>query len=260
MSRACVLMGVFLGLLSGCSGELELDGDRPDTGMMAPVLMDMEQVVPVQDMQVIEDMEIAVEPDASDMSSPPDLSLPTDMGPPPPEDMETPPVDMGPPPPEDMGPPPPVDMGPPVNQDGFYLDQVNWLDPNISGWNESATLSSVTFERGRDICLNYSIPGGGTWPVVQIFGSTDVVANAWVFIERNGTWYGATWEWMRPGQTCKAMTSVAGDHIKKNPFGENSGWTPQSGQVLYFMVSGLIRNNIYSNVSERTNVVRAVWP
>ena len=90
-------------------------------------------------------------------------------------------------------------------------------------------------------------------------------ANPWVFVwvadlgHLGGTWYAATWEWMRPGQTCKNRLSVAGDHIKQSPFHPTSGWRPSSGEELYFMVSGLARSSERNN-SERSNVMRVVWP
>lgn len=252
-------------LASACLGELDQDYDvlpntmEVDDQGTTDMGLDLDLSSPAQDSDttgldaamdlVVAQEDLASAQDAAkDLSTPPDLVMLPDLSSPP--DMAPPIIDMGPPDPPDM---------PPANPDGFYLDQVTWLDPNIAGWNESATLASVTFERGRDICLNYSIPGGGTWPVVQAF-ETDVVANAWIFIENNGVWYGATWEWMRPGQTCKALTSVGASHIKKRPFDEASGWEPSTGDVFYFMVSGLARNGLYSNVSERTNPVRVVWP
>ncbi len=136
------------------------------------------------------------------------------------------------------------------------LSDVRWLHEDISGWEVTSDLT-VTFRSGL-ICLEYD--HADRWPVVPIFGGTEVVGNAWVFIQRDEVWYGATWEWLRPGQLCKAMTSVAGDHIKRSPFDEASGWTPTSGEVLYFMVSGLARTPEYRNVSERTSLARAVWP
>ncbi len=139
---------------------------------------------------------------------------------------------------------------------GPDLESVRWLHPNISAWPVTSDLR-VRFS-GSQICLEYD--HASDWPIVPIFGGTEVVANAWVFIERDGTWYGATWEWMRPGQTCKAQSSVAGDHIKRAPFDEASGWRPRSGEILYFMVSGLVRSPEYRNVQERTALARVTWP
>lgn len=143
----------------------------------------------------------------------------------------------------------------------FTLDEVIWLYPDITDWPETVTLSSITLE-GEFLCLNHDIASQEpAWPIVLSFGTTEVVGNAWVFIEQGGQWYAATWEWLRPpGQTCKYASAVEGGHIKVDPFGENSGWVPTSGQSYYFMVSGLIRNPSYSNVLERSNIVEYVWP
>lgn len=146
---------------------------------------------------------------------------------------------------------PDVDMPSP-----FDLEQVQWLHPNISQWNETTALS-VSFANNL-ICLDYDKKD--EWPLVEIFGSTDVVANAWVFAQQEGQWYGMTFEWLRPGQTCKAMSAVEGGHIKVAPFDEASQWAPALCEELYFMVSGLIRSPAYRNVSERSNIVRVTWP
>ena len=140
--------------------------------------------------------------------------------------------------------------------DDLSLDSVTWLHPDISSWPVTTDLS-IDFT-SNSVCLRYDKKN--TWDTVTIFGSTDVVANAWVFAQRNGRWYAGTFEWMRPGQECKAMSAVEGGHIKVSPFDEASGWQPQSGEELYFMVSGLIRNPSYRNVMERSNVVRVTWP
>ncbi len=173
-----------------------------------------------------------------------------------PEDGGPPPIDAGPPP-VDAGPTGPVDAGPtgPVDE---FTESVTWLHPDISGWPITTELT-VTFS-GSSVCLEYDRKN--VWPEVEIFppDGTLVVANAWVFAQDGGRWYAGTFEWMRPGQTCKAMSAVEGGHIKVRPFDEASGWRPASGEVLYFMVSGLIRNPSYRNVMERTNIVRVVWP
>lgn len=137
------------------------------------------------------------------------------------------------------------------------LNNVVWLHKNVSSWPVTVNLSSVTFSGGL-ICLNHDI-ASKNWPIGST-GSTDVVANPWVFIYHNDQWYGATWEWLRPpGQTCKNMSSVAGDHIKVAPFDAASGWTPSSGETLYFMVSGIARYGT-PNVQERSEPIRVVWP
>jgi hypothetical protein len=99
------------------------------------------------------------------------------------------------------------------------LATVTWLHSDVSQWAPTATLSSVSISSGS-FCLDYD--KASVWPIYNI--GTAVVANPWVFIWENNRWYGATWEWMRPGQTCKSASSAAGSHIKQAPFGEFSGY------------------------------------
>jgi hypothetical protein len=151
---------------------------------------------------------------------------------------------------------------PPINSDvPFDLNTVKWLHVNVTNWPVTANLSSVSVQGGT-ICMEYDKKS--SWPSVAIphnsgNGTVDVVANPWVFIEHDGQWYAATWEWMGVGSTCKNKTSVAGDHIKQPPFGPMD-WKPTSGQTLYFMVSGLARFSNIKNVSERSNIVKVIWP
>ncbi|HCP46832.1 MAG TPA: hypothetical protein DIU15_12370, partial [Deltaproteobacteria bacterium] len=148
-----------------------------------------------------------------------------------------------------------VDDAPPPATGPPDLSTVTWLHTDVSQWPQTATLSSVTMS-GPNICLDYD--QANAWPVF-LFNGTAVVGNPWIFIWQDNQWYGATWEWLRPGQTCKAASSVAGDHIKQDPFGQFSGWVPTSGTTYWFMVSGLARTSD-RNVEVRTNLVPLVWP
>ena len=135
------------------------------------------------------------------------------------------------------------------------LNQVVWLHTNVSRWRQSAPLSSVRLNEAQ-ICLDYN--AANRWRVTD-YNGVDVVGNPWIFIWHERRWYAATWEWLRPAQTCKNRHAVAGSHIKRNPFGEHGGWLPSSGHVYYFMVSGLARSRLRNN-QERTNLLRFVWP
>ncbi len=151
-----------------------------------------------------------------------------------------------------------VDVTCPVVDDGPDppdLNTVTWLHSDISSWPVTSDLASVSISGGQ-ICLEYDM--ADTWPIYDLDG-TAVVGNPWIFIWEDEQWYGATWEWLRPGQTCKNAASVAGDHIKQYPFDAASGWTPTSGVTYYFMVSGLARFS-QRNVEERTQLVPFVWP
>lgn len=138
-------------------------------------------------------------------------------------------------------------------------DMVNivWLHTDVSSWQETANLSSVTIGPSTTT-LNYSKTS--TWPGVAMTAShggiINLNANPWIFVYRNGTWYAATWEWMQVGQTVKSTSSIRGDHIKKAPL---DTFYPVKGEVYGFMVSGLARDKT-RNVQERSNVVMATWP
>ena len=136
------------------------------------------------------------------------------------------------------------------------LAGVVWLHQNVSKWPVTAKLNSVFF-KGTQICLDYDKTA--KWPGVVLYGNADVVVNGnpWIFVCQDNKWYAATWEWLRVKQTCKAVTSVSGSHIKKNPL---QSFEPVSGESYHFMVSGLARDPNVTNVKERSNVLKVVWP
>ncbi len=141
------------------------------------------------------------------------------------------------------------------------LSAVRWLHTNVSNWSVTSNLRNVTFNERGQICLNHD--KARVWPseIVPSGGGADLYGNTWVFIwnERDSIWYGATWEWLRPGQVCKSSSSVEGGHIKRGPYTSASGWKPRSGETLYFMVSGLARGP-ERNVQMRSRPVKVVWP
>ncbi len=146
----------------------------------------------------------------------------------------------------------------PGGQQEFALSKVNWLHTNVANWPETHNLTVNL--GGGIICMEWG--GTSTWPSATIrhtSGTRDIKVNAnpWVFVYRNGAWYGGTWEWMTPNGNCKPMKSVEGGHIKRSPL---TSWDPVSGETLYFMVSSVARSGNLSNYQARTNVVRVVWP
>ena len=146
----------------------------------------------------------------------------------------------------------------PGGQQEFALSKVNWLHTNVASWPVTHNLTVNL--GGGTICMEWG--GTATWPTATIRhtdGTRDIKVNAnpWVFVWRNGAWYGGTWEWMTPNGNCKPMRVVEGGHIKRPPL---TNWTPASGETLYFMVSSLARAGNLNNYQARTNVVRVVWP
>jgi len=131
---------------------------------------------------------------------------------------------------------------------------VHWLHADVSGWAQTATLSDVRIS-GDSITLDYDKTS--VWPAgTPLSSDTPLNANAWIFVNQGGTWYAATWEWMRPGQITKSKSAVNGDHINQAPL---QNFSPTSGEVYGFMVSGLARSSV-RNVKERSNVVMFRWP
>tara|TARA_Y100001934_G_scaffold90489_2_gene112053 strand:- start:441 stop:1001 length:561 start_codon:yes stop_codon:yes gene_type:complete len=142
---------------------------------------------------------------------------------------------------------------------GFDLSKVTWLHTDVSNWPVTHDLK-VNIGSGS-ICLEFG--GTTTWPTAEIPHTSGaynikVNANPWVFVLRNGTWYGGTWEWMVPNGTCKPIRVVEGGHIKRPGLADWGG--PVSGETYYFMVSSIARGANLNNYQARTNVVRVVWP
>ena len=152
----------------------------------------------------------------------------------------------------------PTDGGPPALD---FNKNVVWLEGAVvADWPETHKLT-VSFPQDWFICLNWG--GTDTWPSAEIMHTSGtktikVNANPWVFVWHDNKWYGSTWEWLAPGNPCKAASAVAGDHIKKNPLKD---WDGAEGEVVYFMVSSVIRhNNNRTNYQARTDAVRIVLP
>jgi len=136
------------------------------------------------------------------------------------------------------------------------LSQVVWLDEDVSEWEETSVLSSVSIS-GNYISMPFDKTN--TWPT-EVLNSTenDVNANPWVFIYQDNKWYASTWEWFRKGSYTKESSCVDGNHMKKESVFSLS-WKPTSGVSYGFMVSALARLD-NRTVSERSNVVMFTWP
>ena len=86
-----------------------------------------------------------------------------------------------------------------------------------------------------------------------------VDSNVWVFAKIGGTWYAATWEWLRAGTTCKELgASDFKTHV--NDVAPLNSWTPKSGEQIGLMVSTPARLGPDGPVNERSNVVLRTWP
>ncbi|MBI4241518.1 MAG: hypothetical protein HY613_07355 [Candidatus Rokubacteria bacterium] len=98
------------------------------------------------------------------------------------------------------------------------------------------------------LCIEHS--KAGKWPEKE-----GTEGNPWVFAQVGGKWHGATYEWLRPGQTCKGVGTDIGAYTKKNPL---KSWIPAAGEQVGFMVSTPARSSLRTS-NERSNVVLLRW-
>jgi hypothetical protein len=129
------------------------------------------------------------------------------------------------------------------------LNSVTWLHTNVSRWAETSRITKVSVG-APPICIEHT--KAGQWPVKD-----GLEGNPWVFVNLDGRWYAATYEWLAPGQTCKAIdANNIGSHIGIPPL---SSWRPSSGELVGFMVSARARSG-GDTVHERSDVVMVRWP
>ena len=149
--------------------------------------------------------------------------------------------------------------------DEIDVSDVTWLHTNVGGWSATSRITDV---RIRDvpaggICIFHT--KAGVWPGTRTQGGPNLAGNPWVFGNVRGRWYAATYEWLRPGQTCKLTVSGShgrpsrelGPHIKRPPL---DNWVPRSGEMVGFMVSTPARSGPEGPIRERSNIVLVRWP
>jgi hypothetical protein len=153
----------------------------------------------------------------------------------------------------DVTPEPPQPPPPDPDDDPIDLNKVVWLHTNVSKWAVTAKLNAIKIKT-ETVVVDYD--KACVWPGESTDGGEPVNANPWVFVDLDGTWYAATWEWLKVCQTEKFLYTIDGSHIKVPPL---NTWHPVSGETYYFMVSGLARDST-RNVLERSNLLKVVWP
>ena len=140
----------------------------------------------------------------------------------------------------------------------FKLDEVKYLHyDGVKDWPVTSSLEVLV--TADHIQLNFDKTNEWKTSTIRHNSGTkniDVNANPWIFVNVNGIWHAATFEWMVPGGTTKGRYSVNGDHIKQPPLAD---WSPKAGETYYFMVSGLARSGPEGS-QERTNIVPVQWP
>jgi hypothetical protein len=138
-------------------------------------------------------------------------------------------------------------------QDQIDPRAVTYLHRSIADWPITSSLSRVDLSNG--ICFPHT--KAGQWPQSALGEpgqEIQIEGNPWVFAQIGGRWYGATWDWLRPGQTCKGerVEDLGAHQIRIPPMDGN--WIPNQATQLCWAVSTRARDGVLAG-QERSNIV-----
>lgn len=135
-----------------------------------------------------------------------------------------------------------------VGLDEIDAFDVTYLHTPIADWPQTSVITGITMGPSQ-ICVFHT--GANRFPQSQ-YGEIIVEGNLWVFAPINGRWYGATWDWVRPGQQCKGENKyqLGPDQIRIPPM---NTWIPASGSPICFAVSARARDGVPAG-RERSNI------
>lgn len=133
---------------------------------------------------------------------------------------------------------------------------------HVATWPETAKLRNVYFDPADTeiMCTEYDDPG---WPETPFFGGpATVYANQWVFVLRDGVWYGGAAAWMRAWpQFCKRDYDQAffKDSLGGRwPFSET---VLHTGDIIGVMMTTPARAwPDMKTLDQRSNIVMVAWP
>lgn len=133
---------------------------------------------------------------------------------------------------------------------------VIWLDADVSGWPQTAKLTASI--KGGTLILDSD--KARVWPaaVARAKDGSPLYGNCWLIAKVDGTWYGATFDWMKVGATTRPTSAVrgTGGHVTRAPL---NTYVPRSGERIGFMVSTPARTG-ERTVNERSNISWLTWP
>lgn len=179
----------------------------------------------------------------------PDVSTPT-----------VPPVDPTP----DPEPPPLPDPEQPADpRDAIDIRTVTWnrSEEEVKTWPVRSTMTLCRPERhSNTVAVSYD--AGTRWP--NINEKDKVNANVHLIIEKDGRYYGGTWEWLRR----ETVTAIWNRHLevpfdeigRQCQFGPLEKHKMRRGDKCWMMVSTICRGGKRSGVKERTQIVEVIWP
>jgi hypothetical protein len=146
--------------------------------------------------------------------------------------------------------------------DQIGASAITWLSPastNVSSWTITSTVTDVV-QSGDQICVNHT--KAGQWPLADIFGTGPVIeGNILIVAQFGGKWYGAGFDWLGQGRTCKTMPAneYGRDQIRVYPM--DASWAgPRAGDQIGLLVSTPSSDRIpMRTVNERSNIVVVTW-
>lgn len=145
-----------------------------------------------------------------------------------------------------------------IGDDEIDLSKVVWLHASPEDFKITASLSNVRVSTGTNgstvVSWEWNHPD---WPAVL---NNEVVGNMWVFANIKGTWYAATWEWLRTDTSQVATEAKSGEppfiQAKASPISE---WYPSNGEDVGWMVSTPCRGGYAGTLKERSPIVITTW-
>lgn len=133
---------------------------------------------------------------------------------------------------------------------GEQTVSVTWYDRDISTWPATVELAAA-IENGQIVVAFEH----ADWPTVHV--GAEVNANPWIVAQAaDGQWYAQTFEWLRPTQDSKPLSSIP-HGLKSGPL---SGMAIASGQTYGFAVSSIARLSKDSGLHVRSPIVWVTAP
>jgi hypothetical protein len=138
---------------------------------------------------------------------------------------------------------------------------ITWLSPavteDIAWWPVTSHVTEVV-QYGDTICVNHT--KAGQWPLTDVFqdgNGANIEGRILIVAEFNGRWYGAGFDWLKEGRTCKQMPAdeYGRDQVRIWPM--DASWPgPRPGDRVGYLVSTPSSDRIGNRtINQRSNIV-----
>ena len=159
-----------------------------------------------------------------------------------------------------------------LSGNGGSNSNITWLHTDVSAWNITSEISNVEIKDNGEVCIYHSQSGQWQAETNVESGVTEAVeGNAWIIVPIRDSYYAATYDYLREGEPCHMLDvgSIANLYDSDKSLGKRTdkeplkSWIALGGDTIYFMVSGLARNdkrNDKRNVQERSDFIKVTLP